>query len=116
MAALKYLCLIHHLIYALQEEFASRVVQHKLLEGQETDLTVLAISYYRFLYRICTNFEYFKPALRFIDEEKATEFLSLDLERQIESLVQLSLILQELQLVSAGLMLDSENFGPAADL
>ena len=44
----------------------------------EVDAIIISY-YYRFFYTICTNYEYFRYAVRYLEDEKIDEFLAIDI-------------------------------------
>ncbi|CAD8113244.1 unnamed protein product [Paramecium primaurelia] len=63
IGSFKFLVLCHKLIYQLQQEFAIRFIQNKLIPGDDTDKSRLAIYYYNFLFKLCENFDYYKEVI-----------------------------------------------------
>ncbi|CAD8104933.1 unnamed protein product [Paramecium primaurelia] len=52
ISSFKFLIICHKLIYQIQQEFTIRFIQYKLLPGEHTDKSRLAIYYYNFLFKI----------------------------------------------------------------
>ncbi|CAD8208229.1 unnamed protein product [Paramecium pentaurelia] len=99
IGSFKFLVLCHKLIYQLQQEFAIRFIQNKLIPGDDTDKSRLAIYYYNFLFKLCENFDYYKEVIEFIETDNIEKFMKYELFVQIQILYPLAQILQELSQV-----------------
>ncbi|CAD8197944.1 unnamed protein product [Paramecium octaurelia] len=99
IGSFKFLVLCHKLIYQLQQEFTSRFIQNKLIPGDDTDKSRLAIYYYNFLFKLCENFDYYKEVIEFIETDNIVKFLKYELFVQIQILYPLAQMLQELSQV-----------------
>ncbi|CAK65049.1 unnamed protein product (macronuclear) [Paramecium tetraurelia] len=100
IGSFKFLILCHKLIYQLQQEFTSRFISNKLIPGDHTDKSRLAIYYYNFLSKLCENFDYYKEVIDFIETENIVKFLQYELLVQIQILFPLASLLQELSQVT----------------
>ncbi|CAD8202641.1 unnamed protein product [Paramecium pentaurelia] len=99
ISSFKFLIICHKLIYQLQQEFTIRFIQNKLIPGEHTDKSRLAIYYYNFLFKICENFDYYKEVIDFIETDNIIKFLKYELFVQIQILYPLATMLQELSQV-----------------
>ncbi|CAD8210463.1 unnamed protein product [Paramecium octaurelia] len=99
IGSFKFLILCHKLIYQLQQEFTSRFISNKLIPGDHTDKSRLAIYYYNFLFKLCENFDYYKEVIDFIETDNIVKFLQYELLVQIQILYPLASLLQELSQV-----------------